>query len=142
MKKIALVSALCLGAALATPVFAQSPEADKQAAIDRYLRAVPMNRMMDDMYAEMAKQLPAEKRNQFLSDMHSVIKTERIEQIARAAMLKTFTVDELNALADFYSSRHGASAMAKFGVYMGEVMPPLMQEIQRAMQEVQARARK
>lgn len=53
-------------------------------------------------------------------------------------MLKTFTTDELNALADFYASKDGASAMKKFGAYMGDIMPSLMQEIQRAAQELQA----
>jgi hypothetical protein len=142
MKKIALASAVLLSAAFATSAFAQTADADKQAAVARYLRAVPMSKMMEDTYSQMAKQLPADKQAQFLSDMRSLVKAERIEQIASAAMVKTFTVEELNALADFYSSKNGASAMAKFGAYMGEVMPPLMQEVQRAVQEIQQRAQK
>lgn len=129
-------------AVAATSVRAQAAEADKQAAMERYLRAVPMTKMMDDTYTQMAKQVPAELRPRFIADMRSVIRIDRIEQLARSAMLKTFTADELNALADFYSSKHGASAMSKFGVYMADIMPPLMQEIQRAVQELQSTGRK
>lgn len=124
---------------LAQPALAQGADAAKKAAVERYLRAVPMRKMLEDTYVEMSKQMPADKRAQFVADMRAVVKVEKIEQIAKAAMLKTFTTEELNALADFYSSKHGASAMAKFSTYMGEVMPPLMQEVQRAVQELQVK---
>lgn len=142
MNKFALVCAFFLSATVTVTASAQSQSADKEAAVDRYLRAVPMAKMMDDTYAQIAKQIPEDKQAQFLADMRSLIKIERLEQLARSAMIKTFTVEELNALADFYSSPNGASAMAKYGTYMGEIMPPLMQEVQRAVQEIQARAKK
>ena len=131
-------SVIALATGLLSPAHAQSNEADKQAAVERYLRAVPMSKMMEDTYVQLAKQVPQDKQAQFIADMRKVVKAERVEQIAKGAMLRTFTLEELNALADFYSSEHGASAMAKFGAYMGEVMPPLMQEIQRAVQDLQA----
>ena len=110
----------------------------RQVAVQRYLRAVPMERMMEDTYSEIAKQVPPERRTDFIAAMRKVVRVDKIEEIATRSMLKTFTTDELNALADFYSSKDGASAMKKFGVYMGDIMPPLMQEIQRAIQELQA----
>jgi len=142
IRSLAIGSTLLLLVGLIPPAQAQSNDAAKNAALERYLRAVPMSKMMEDTYAQLAKQVPQDKRAQFISEMRSVVKVDRMEQIARGAMLRTFTAEELNALADFYSSKHGASAMSKFGVYMGEVMPPLMQEIQRAFQELQARNKK
>jgi len=47
-------------------------------------------------------------------------------------MIKNFTADELKALADFYGSPVGKSAMAKFGNYMADVMPGMMAEVQKA----------
>lgn len=123
-----------------SPAFAQSDEAGKQAQVDRYFKAVPLSRMMEDSYAQLALQLPPDKREQFKADMRVLVRAERMEAIARTAMVKTFTLDELTAMADFYSSEHGASAMAKFGVYMAEVMPPLMQEVQRAVQQLHAQS--
>lgn len=125
-------------ASVFSPVSAQDTQVTRQAAMERYLQAVPMTQMMEDTYAEMAKQVPLERREEFVGAMRQFVRIDEIEKIARRAMLKTFTAEELNALADFYSSPHGASTMKKFGVYMGDVMPSLMQEIQRAVTEVQA----
>ena len=130
---------LSLSCAVLAPALAQSDEASKQAAAERYLRAVPMSKMMEDSYAQMAKTLPADQRARFVAEMRAVVKIDRMEQIAQAAMVKTFSLEEITALADFYSSPHGASAMAKFGVYMGEIMPALMQEMERSMQELRSR---
>jgi hypothetical protein len=38
------------------------------------------------------------------------------------AMVKDFTTDELKALADFYSSPVGKSAMQKFGTYTADII--------------------
>ena len=44
----------------------------------------------------------------------------RVTAAIKAAMVKTFTADELKALADFYGSEVGRSAMAKMGdLYVG-----------------------
>jgi hypothetical protein len=48
------------------------------------------------------------------------------------AMVKHFTTEELKALADFYGSPVGKSAMKKFGSYMADVMPALQAEIMKA----------
>ena len=43
-----------------------------------------------------------------------------------------FTTDELKALADFYGSPVGKSAMKKFGAYMADIMPVVQAEIMKA----------
>ena len=70
--------------------------------------------------------------------MKAIVRVDVLDRIARESMVKTFTTDELNALANFYGSQHGASAMEKFGVYMGQVMPAIQQEIQSAIQQMDA----
>jgi len=127
-----LLASACIG----IPAQAQDTMDTRQVAMQRYLRAVPMAKVMEDTYAEMAKQVPPGKRTEFIAAMRKVVRVDKIEEIAKRSMLKTFTTDELNALADFYSSKDGASAMKKLGVYMGDIMPPLMQEIERAVQEL------
>jgi hypothetical protein len=129
---VLLLSSACIG----IPAQAQDTMDTRQVAMQRYLRAVPMAKVMEDTYAEMAKQVPPEKRMEFIAAMRKVVRVDKIEEIAKRSMLNTFTTDELNALADFYSSKDGASAMKKLGVYMGDIMPPLMQEIERAVQEL------
>ncbi len=139
MKALRLfTAALLLTSAWACmPTFAQDTQVTRQAAMERYIRAVPMAKILEDTYSELAKQVPAEMRVEFVSSMRKLVSVDKIDAIARQAMLKTFTTNELNALADFYSSQYGSSAMGKFGAYTAEIMPPLMQEIQRAVQELQ-----
>jgi len=130
----AIAHVLLLASAFA---LAQDTTASREAAVDRYLRAVPMAKMLDDTFSEIGKQLPKEQRVQFTRNMKKIVRADYLEELARQSMIKTFTTDELNALADFYGSKHGASAMLKFGVYMGQVMPAIQAEVQRAVQELQ-----
>jgi hypothetical protein len=48
------------------------------------------------------------------------------------SMVKHFTTEELKALADFYGSPVGKSAMQKFGAYMVDIMPTMQSEIMKA----------
>jgi len=116
---------------------AQDTPATRQVAADRYLKAVPMAKLLDDTFQEMSKQRPPEQRAQFIADMKKVVRADFLEKTCRQAMVKIFTTDELNALADFYGSKNGSSAMRKFGAYMAEVMPAIQTEVQRGVQEQQ-----
>jgi hypothetical protein len=109
-----------------------SPELRAKAA-DRYLKSVPMSAMLEDAYASLAQQMPADQREKFLKDIRSIVRIEFLESISKEKMVKVFTADELNAIASFYESKEGASAMKKFGVYMGEIMPVIQKEMMQAM---------
>ena len=135
LQHLLVTTALC---ATAPGALAQDSLERRQTAADRYLRIVPVARMLDDTFVEIAKQLPPDQRAQFIAQMKVAVRADMIERVSRQSMVKTFTADEINALADFYGSRNGASVMRKFGLYMGEVLPVLQQEIQQAMQQVQA----
>ena len=106
----------------------------KRAAAERYLAATPISDLITQATNEMAKQLPAEQQESFRQLMLNEVDAERLEQITLEAMIETFTTEELNAFADFYGSAVGKSAIAKFGVYMSKVNPPLQQELMRALQ--------
>jgi len=49
-------------------------------------------------------------------------------------MIKVYTTDELNALADFYGSKLGRSATAKTAAYIAEIMPTIQKKILEASQ--------
>ena len=125
-----ITSALLLTSAFSClPVLAQDTQETRQAAVERDLRDVPMAKTLEDTYSELAKQVPSEKRDEFVSAMRKLVSIDKIKEIAKQAMLRTFTTNELNALADFCSSEYESSAMRKFGGYTAVIMPPLMQEI-------------
>lgn len=114
---------------------AQDSVADREAAADRYLRVMPTAQMLDDAFLRLCTQMPSDQRVQCFQRMKAAVQAEALDKIARTAMVKTFSADELNALADFYGSKHGVSAMQKFGIYMGQVMPAVQAEIQRGLQQ-------
>ena len=103
-KKSFFAVVLVISVINAVPAIADDSQAARQAAVNRYLKIVQMRKMLEDS-AEIAKQIPKEKQEQFLSDMRSIVDADKIEGIARRAMVKTFTVDELNALSDFYGQK-------------------------------------
>jgi hypothetical protein len=136
-----LLRALALPALLLVSLHAMAEDSQEErtAAARRYLDAAQMDKLTDDMVNGLAKGFPAEQRDKFLEFMHNAVRPEVLEQAAMTSMVKVFTADELNALADFYGSPVGKSAMGKFGVYMADVMPVIQQEMFRALQALPQR---
>ncbi len=122
---------------LATNSYAGT-DAEKLAAAERYMATAPLSDMINDMTAKVAVQIPENRRANFIRVMTEEIDMDRLESAVLDAMVKTFTLEELNALADFYGSEVGKSAMAKFGTYMALVMPTIQKEIIRAVKKVES----
>ena len=80
----------------------------------------------------MAANLPADQRDQFKRVMTTQLDIPALSKAMMDAMVKNFTTEELKALADFYGSPIGKSAMQKFGAYMADVMPVVQAEIMKA----------
>jgi hypothetical protein len=108
-----------------------TPE-NRKAQIERYLTAIPPKALFDDIVTKMAERMPTEQREVFTSLMLKNFDFSVLDSAMRAGMLKTFTADELAALADFYTSAMGKSAMGKMGTYMAEVMPAMNAEVTKA----------
>jgi len=134
--------ALALLLPFSLPAFALEDTPQNRAEqADRYLEAVPPHAMMNDISSKMAETLPEEQRDNFRALMTKHLDIGRVTAAIKAAMVKTFTADELKALADFYGSEVGRSAMAKMGAYMSEVMPATMNEVQSALEKAEGEAR-
>ena len=99
---------------------------------DRYLQAIPPKALFEDMADKMATNLPADQRQQFKQMMTKDLDIAALSKAMTDAMVKHFTTEELKALADFYGSPIGKSAMQKFGTYMADLMPVLQAEIIKA----------
>ena len=84
------------------------------------------------MADKMAANLPPDQREQFKRMMTSQLDIAALTKAMTDAMVKHFTTGELKALADFYGSPIGKSAMQKFGAYMADVMPAMQAEIMKA----------
>ena len=120
------------------PAFAleDTPE-NREREASRYLSVTPPEALLADMADKLAATLPAEQREGFVTMMTKHLDMARVTGAMREGMVKTFTADELKALADFYSLPVAKSAVAKMGTYMAEVMPVLMKEIELAATKVE-----
>ena len=108
-----------------------TPETRRHEA-ERYLQASPPKAMFEDVADKMAANLPADQRDQFKRVMTTQLDIPALSKAMMDAMVKNFTTEELKALADFYGSPIGKSAMQKFGAYMADVMPVVQAEIMKA----------
>src|SRR5882762_10140329 len=110
---------------------ADTPETRRREA-ERYVQATPPKALFEDMADKIAVNLPAEQRQQFKKMMTADLDIAALTKAMTDAMVKHFTTEELKALADFYGSPVGKSAMQKFGAYMADVMPTMEAEITKA----------
>src|SRR5437773_1821228 len=132
-QKLVLLLVLTLSAW--SPVFsaADAPETRRKEA-ERYLQVSPPKALFEDMADKMAATLPADQREQFKKVMATQLDIAALTKAMTDAMVKDFTTDELKALADFYGSPVGKSAMQKFGAYMADIMPVVQAEIMKPPQ--------
>ena len=116
------------------PSFAQDSQSDREQAADRYFKAMPFDQFLNEMSVEMAKQLPAEQRADFIVFMTSEVRIDVVLASAKASFAKHFTTEEINALAAFMESPVGKSSMGKMKYYMADIMPVVQAEVARAVQ--------
>ena len=115
------------------PLFsaADTPETRRKEA-ERYLQVSPPKALFEDMADKMAETVPPDQREQFKKVMTTQVDIAALSKAMIDAMVKNFTTEELKALADFYGSPVGKSAMQKFGAYMADIMPVVQAEIMKA----------
>jgi hypothetical protein len=120
------------------PAFAlEDTQQNREREADRYLKTTPPEELMADMSKKIATTLPEPQREGFVRMMTKHLDMGRVTAAMRDGMVKSFSADELKALADFYNSPVGKSAMGKMGTYTAEVMPVVMREIQTAAAKAQ-----
>ena len=133
------ITLILLSALLTVPVSAlEDTKAQREQEAARYLKATPPKEMFEDMAEQVAKNMPPDERADFKAILVKHLDIEALTQVMKDSMVKNFTADELKALADFYGSPVGKSAMKKFGTYMADVMPSIQAELLKA----QAKANK
>jgi hypothetical protein len=130
MLKSVLLITICLQSASLVAA-TDTPEARRREA-ERYLQAAPPKAMLEDIGDKMAVNLPAADREKFKQMLTTQLDIPALTKAMTDAMIRHFTADELKALADFYGSPVGKSAMQKFGAYMADVMPAMQAEIVKA----------
>jgi hypothetical protein len=134
-EKLVLFLVLTLSACSTVFSAADTPETRLKEA-ERYLQVSPPKALFEDMADKIDATVPADQREQFKKVMTTQVDFAALSKAMTDAMVKNFTTEELKALADFYGSPVGKSAMQKFGAYMADIMPVLQAEIMKAAAKV------
>ncbi len=139
--KLKLFVVLSLIAGLAAPAKAMddTPE-NRQKEAERYIAATPPKELFADVADNVSRSAPPDQRQMVKDLLTKYLDVDALTAAMKDAMIKSFTADELKALADFYGSPVGKSAMKKFGRYMGQLMPAIQAEIQNAMAKAKSEA--
>lgn len=137
MKRLILAALVCSSffASAAAGDLADTPE-NRRAEAERYLAASAPKTMFVEMAKKMAANMPEDQRGPFVELFVSKVDMEALTKAMIDSMVKHFSAEELKALADFYGSPVGKSAMSKFGDYMADLMPTLQQEMAKAAQRM------
>jgi hypothetical protein len=134
-----VLAAMFFGLFLSSLTFASDQPSDTYAerfsAATRYAKVADVRKMMSDTVVEAARQAPESNRKKIVDFLNANINMTYVENAVIAVMTKHFTADELNALAEFYGSVRGKSILAKFGPYMGDMMPIMQSEMVRVIEQ-------
>ena len=143
MKRLHLAAAFAL---LSAPAFAQ----DTLTLATEYTNMPQVQNMITSMFSPetMGKQvalglppsitLTDDQQNQIGEVMSEAMNDlrPRLEELMTSSTAETFSVDELQALIDFYGSEHGANIMTKMQPLMTSVMGQLAPEMQALQAKV------
>src|SRR5437764_6933412 len=121
MKRQLFVLSVLAFSTLSPVLGVDTPETQRHEA-ERYVQANPPKAVFADMADKMAANLSPDQREQFKRIMTTELDVVALTKAMTNAIVKNFTTEELKALADFYGSPVGKSAMQKFGAYMGDIM--------------------
>ena len=110
-----------------------TPENRREQAA-RYLAATPPKEMMTEMLKSITGSMPAAQRDRMTQMFATGLDMDALTKAMNDSLVKTFTAEELKALADFYSSPIGKSAMSKMTVYMADLMPTVQAQMLKAFQ--------
>ena len=110
---------------------ADTPETRRREA-ERYLQATPPKACLRTWPTTWLRTFRRQSERNSNKRLTSQLDIPALTKAMTDAMVKNFTTDELKALADFYGSPVGKSAMQKFGAYMADLMPTMQAEIMKA----------
>ncbi|TXH78063.1 MAG: DUF2059 domain-containing protein [Thiothrix sp.] len=122
--------------AITTLAFALEDNVDnRQSQAQRYLEANPPKAMAQALADQTVSMLPEDKQKPYLEMLTKHLDLEVINQSMQASLVKHFTANELEVLANFYSTPEAQTALAKMDKYMAEVLPVLQNEMLKAQQK-------
>lgn len=125
--------------AVKKPATVAAPDKDAQKKRDLVLKFYEVNPPRDLIDASIAA-IAASRygpndpdREEFISRMQLAVDYDKMEKISTEEMVKIFTLPELQAMVDYYTSDLGMAAQAKLGTYRQNVAPELKKMLDAAI---------
>ena len=127
-----LLGAVAIALSLSLPGHAVAQTAQGLAAADRLIAVQNLDELMKDMAGKVAATLPGATEPQkqaFIAEMTDPAFLARYKSQMRVAFARHLTVEEMDALSDFYSKPIAVSAMKKMGTTTAELMTFIQAEV-------------
>ena len=110
------------------------------AAAERYANSVDFDQWFDEIVGAELANLDGRQRSQALRQLKQELSPQTIRNIVVNAMVQVMTAAELNALADFYSTPLGRSALRKVPQAYNAMSSALEIEVVRAIAAIRDKA--
>jgi hypothetical protein len=114
---------------------------NRETAAGHYLQVASLADLMADVSEKAAVIVPEAERARFKAVLTKELDIAALTSAMRSSLVRIFTADELEAMAQFYGSPAGKSILRKFGAYMADVMPIIQTEVIRAATRAAERSR-
>jgi len=101
------------------------------AAAKRYAAVIEFDQLLENSILQTARSAQEHIQSRLIEHMRRELNRELLVEAMLDAMVRNFTTEELNALADFYSSPHGRAITKKLPQYNADLYPRIMSEVQR-----------
>lgn len=120
--------------------FSEEEYERKLALAEEMHQIWPVRIKVEKALDRAALSLPPEERAVFKASMRKAIKFRLLEEDSINAMMKVFSVDELQAMVDFYGSSTGRAISAKTDMYQQEISPTFTRMMDKALMDIKTGA--
>lgn len=96
----------------------------------------PVRPRVESALEVLSEQIEPANRTKFKAGMRRAIKFEALEEASIDAMADIFTVEELQAMIDFYGSKEGRSVSHKTDDYERAIQPVLTRMLDKSLLDV------
>lgn len=111
-------------------------------AAEEYEKVIPITTLMDSMVEQLKKDPIIKRDPELLEIMYDAMDVEKIRQSTINLMAESFTLEELEALTEFYKTDAGQSVYKKMPTYMTKAMPLIQSEVAKGVIALKAELQK
>jgi hypothetical protein len=116
------------------PVMAQEDDSAKRLELSGRMHEIwPMRTRMETVIDNVAGNFEQEQQNKIKASLRKSMDYKQLEEESTKAMAEIFTVQELQAMIDFYGSESGRAISAKTADYEIALRPIMMKIMDKAM---------